>query len=238
MKSKTQKRKGKLIILEGGDGSGKGTQTKLLIEELRVMKTQVTEFDFPRYEGSVFGKLVGEALKGLHGDFRNMSPYLSSLPYALDRMTAGPHIEGALGKGHVVSNRYTTSNIAYQSAKLSGKKKHEYIAFMELVEYGELRVPEPDIVIYLHVPVKIAHALVAQKDARGYMAGKKGARDQHERDMKYLEQAVKAYLSLAKNRPNWHVIKCVEKGRILERDVIHKKILEVVLNAIGSTRKQ
>ena len=230
MKKNTSGKRGKLIVLEGGDGSGKGTQMKLLIDALAASGTPLQEFDFPRYDNSLFGKLCGEALKGLHGDFRHMSPYISSLPYILDRVSARADLEAALSRGTVICNRYTTSNIAYQSAKLSGKEKQKFIKFMEDAEYGELGLPKPDLVIYLYVPIEMSQKLIGKKKARAYLGKKQGDRDQHEQDVSYLVRAVQTYLELVKKnkKKNWHVVDCLEKGVMLPRNVIHQKILEIV----------
>jgi dTMP kinase len=222
-------KKGKLIVLEGGDGSGKATQTTLLIGALKTRGVKLQEFDFPRYEGSMFGKLCGEALKGLHGDFRNMSPYIASLPYAMDRVAARSDLEESLSRGTVICNRYTPSNIAYQSAKLFGKEKQKFIKFMEEAEYGELGLPKPDLVIYLYVPIEMSQKLIGKKKARSYL-GKQGSRDQHEQDVSYLVRAVQTYLELAEKnrRQNWHIVDCLEKGVMLSRDEIHQRILGIV----------
>lgn len=223
----SMKKSNKFIILEGGDGSGKGTQTKLLIEALQAEGQSVKTFDFPQYESSLFGKLCGEALKGMHGDFLGLSPYLASLPYTLDRVSARDTLNSAIKTSTVICNRYTPSNVAYQAAKLSGKAKKDFINFLEKAEYGELGLPEPDAVIYLYVPGKVAHALVAQKETRGYL-GKKGARDVHEKSTSYQEKVIQTYLSLAKTRKNWHVVRCVERGKLLSREEIHARIRAVV----------
>src|SRR5688500_18149023 len=97
--------RGKLIVLEGGDGSGKATQTKLLSEAME-RKRRVSVFDFPRY-ASPYGKFIKEALSGKHGDFVSLSPYFAALPYALDRAAASQEIKDALKRSHVICNRYT-----------------------------------------------------------------------------------------------------------------------------------
>jgi dTMP kinase len=104
MNTHTRKRKqtGKLIVIEGADGAGKATHTALLIEALLKQGYKVTTQDFPRYYTSVYGRLIGEALRGEHGDFLKMSPYLSSLPYALDRMSASKEMKDALKKGTII----------------------------------------------------------------------------------------------------------------------------------------
>ncbi|MFA5831587.1 MAG: thymidylate kinase [Candidatus Paceibacterota bacterium] len=218
--------KGILIVLEGGDGSGKATQSKLLLDFL-AKKKKVSYFDFPQYGKTVFGDLTGRALKGEFGDFLNMSPYFSSLPYMLDRAVAKDKIVGALKKGNVVCNRYTTSNIGFQSAKLKGKEREEMIQFLERGEYEEIGLPRPDVVLYLDVPRKVASALVSKKEKRGYL-GEEGAKDQHEKDLTYQERVAEMYREFARKRKGWHIVSCAKNGHILPISVIHKKILLVI----------
>jgi len=218
--------KGLLIVLEGGDGSGKATQSKLLLDFL-AKKKKVSYFDFPQYGKTVFGDLTGRALKGDFGDFLHMSPYFSSLPYMLDRACAKDAIISALKKGNVVCNRYTTSNIGFQAAKFAGKEREDMIKFLEQGEYEEIGLPRPDVVLYLDVPREVASALVSQKDKRDYL-GKEGAKDQHEKSAPYQEKVAEVYRTLAKKRKGWHIISCARNGSILSVENIHKKILAIV----------
>jgi dTMP kinase len=212
-----------LIVLEGGDGSGKATQSKLLLEYLKT-KGKVSYFDFPQYGKTVFGDLTGRALKGEYGDFLNMSPYFSSLPYMLDRAAAKDKIINALKKGNVVCNRYTTSNIGFQSAKLKRKEREEMIRFLERGEYEEIGLPRPDVVLYLDVPRSVASALVSKKEKREYL-GAGGAKDQHENDLTYQERVAEMYREFAHKRKGWHIVSCAKNGHILPVLTIHKKIL-------------
>ncbi len=221
-----KKIKNKLFVIEGGDGAGKGTQTILLADKIRSLGHAVTIFDFPQYEISCFGKLCGESLKGAHGDFKTMSPYIASLPYMLDRLTAREKIEQALKKGIVLCNRYTPSNVAFQSSKLSGKKKKEFIRFLENAEYEVLGLPKPTKVIYLYVSPKIASKLVSQKDIRNHLGKKKGIKDQYEKDSAFQNTVVKTYISLSKERSDWVMINCTPNNILLSREEIHNKILE------------
>lgn len=217
-----------LIVVEGGDGSGKETQARLLISWLQKQGQTVAYFDFPRYNESILGALTGRALKGEFGDFRHLSPYLASLPYTLDRAGAKDALVSALSKGIVVCNRYTSSNVAFQSTKLRGKPRSDFVQFLEAAEYGELSLPRPNLVVYLHVPQKFSYALVAKKSGRKYLDGKKGARDQHEKDQKYQGDVIKTYLQLTKSRPEWKAISCIEGGQLLPPDQIHAKVAKVV----------
>lgn len=219
-------KKNLLIVLEGGDGSGKATQSKLLLEFLKT-KGMVSYFDFPQYGQNVFGDLTGKCLAGEFGDFLHMSPYLSSLPYILDRACAKDKIIFALKRGHVVCNRYTPSNIGFQAAKLAGKEREDLIKFLERGEYDEIGLPRPDVVLYLDVPRDVASALVLQKEERAYLGAKK-AKDQHEKDLTYQEKVSEVYRSFAKKRKEWHIVFCAKNGHILPPEVIHNKIISII----------
>lgn len=226
-------KKGKLIVLEGGDGSGKTVQAKLLHERLSG-RAQV--FEFPRYYTSRAGKLVGECLAGEHGDFLKLGPYLASLPYTIDRAGAKKMLGKALEKGNVICNRYTPSNLAHQGAKISDMRaRGAFIDFLEALEYEELELPRPDIVIYLYVPVAIAAKLGENKEKRAYLKNSGEIRDQHERDLAYQENVAKAYMGIAKDRDDWHIVRCVEDGDVLlSPRVIHELVWKIVSPRLSS----
>ena len=217
---------GKLVVIEGADGSGKGTQARLLTKVIQEY-TNATFFEFPRYKKSAFGKLIGRCLAGDFGDFVELSPYLSSLPYILDRARAKYLLLESLKEGHVICDRYTTSNIAYQAAKLPEKERVEFIDFIEKGEYEELGLPVPDLVIYLAVPVEISTELVTKKSLRAYLNGDT-KKDQYEADAGYQAKVAEMYQWLAKNNENWQVINCVKNGKLLSREEIHLKIMKLV----------
>lgn len=223
-----QKKKGKLIVIDGGDGSGKATQTKLLIDYLKTKKIHVKTFDFPRYYSSFHGKMVGRYLTGEFGDVKEVSPYLTSLAYAVDRAGAKEEMDEWLKKGGlIITNRYTTTSMAYMSAKLEkGQKREEFIEWLDELEYRTHRVPREDLVIYLDLPPFIGQKLVEQKAGRGYMNGQK--KDIHERNLEYLEEVEKVYLDLIKEKKNWVVVNCVKNGEIKTKEEIHQEILQVL----------
>lgn len=219
----------KFIVIEGGDGAGKGTQAKLLVEKLS-KEAKVSFFDFPQYEKTLAGKLVGRYLKGEFGDPLLLSPYIVSVPYALDRVAAKEELNRALEEGIVICNRYTPSNIGHQASKLPENKREEFISWLEQLEYGELKIPKPTLVIYLYVPVEISSRLVDKKEARAYIGGEstKGAKDGHEKDSEYQQKSIDVYTKMSKERSDWKLVSCVEDDRLLSIEEIHEKIMRIV----------
>lgn len=217
---------GILIDIEGADGSGKATQAKLLAETLERAGKTIKTISFPRYYESRSGKLIGELLAGKHGDFMTIPPYVSALPYAMDRASAKDEVRAALDSGAVViCDRYTSSNLAHQSAKLPKDEQPALVDFIEGLEYEELKIPKPDIVFYLSVPTDISSDLITKKDAREYTGGEK--RDQAERNIAHQDRTRTAYLKLAAEK-DWHVIECIKNGALRAPDDIHEEVYAVV----------
>lgn len=219
-----QNRRGKLIVIDGGDGSGKTTQADLLVRYLKQQGVSVKSFDFPRYYTSFHGSIVGRFLSGEFGE--NVSPYLASLAYALDRASAKEEMDAWLSHGGViVCNRYATSNMAHQGARLSQERRKEFLEWIDELEYKVHRIPREDIVVYLHVPWQVGAELTKKKGERAYIGSGK---DILEADMAHRQAAEAMYLTLAKKRKNWVMVECVENGALLSKDDIHKKILAVL----------
>lgn len=218
-------RKGKLVVIDGTDGSGKGTQTDLLLKYLDEKKKKNKYIDFPRYYTSFHGKMVGRYLKGEFGSLNSASPYLSSLFYAMDRLTARDEIIDWLEEGNtVVANRYTTSSMAFQTARVDKAHREEFLKWLYEMEYKEHKLPKEDVVIFLYVPVEISQKLIEQKAGREYIKGKK--KDINEADVRYQKEVLKLYLELAKKYPHWEVIKCVDaKGKLLTVEKVHGKVV-------------
>ncbi len=222
--------RGILIDIEGADGSGKATQTKLLAEALGKAGHEVATFSFPRYYESRAGKLIGELLAGKHGDFMTMPAYVSALPYAMDRAGAREALQTALDIGKtVVCDRYTSSNLAHQSAKVPKDEQDALVDFIEGLEYDDLHLPRPSVVFYLSMPTDVSSDLIGKKDAREYTGGEK--RDQAERNMAHQDRTRAAYLRLAEEK-KWHVIECVKDGALRSPEDIHAEILSIVTTAL------
>ena len=215
-----------LIDIEGADGSGKTEQAKRLFERLKKEGHAASYFDFPQYEGTRIGKLIGELLAGKHGDFMSTPAYLSALPYILDRASAKEKLVAARSRGDVlVCNRYTPSNLAHQSAKLPKDEQPALVEFIDGVEYEDLALPRPDLVFYLSVPTDISSELIGRKEKRDYLGGE--TRDLAERNIAHQDRTRAAYLRLAQEK-GWHVIDCAPGGKIRGLGEIHEEIWKIV----------
>lgn len=219
-------RKGKLIVIDGGDGSGKATQTKMLFEYFASHQMKANLISFPRYKTSFHGKHVGRFLTGEFGGNNEVSPYLSSLAYALDRLTARDQILAWLKQGHmVVADRYVSASMAHQGSKLTGKKQEAYLQWLYEMEYKEHRLPKEDVVLFLYVPVKTAQKLLLSSGGKGEVNGK----DIAEIDIEHQKKSIQMYTKLARNYSHWEMIRCVDdSGNLLSREQVHLKILTVL----------
>ena len=210
--------KGKFIVFEGADGTGKTTQAKLLFNYLKKNQKNTVFFSFPNYQ-SAWGKMVRRYLDGEFGDVGEVSPYLASMLYAGDRLLESPRIRKWLKDGKtIICDRYMASNIAHQAAKIKDQKlKIKYIKWLEELEYSENKIPKPDLVILLTIP-----GIIAQK----FM--KKRVRDIHEKNVAYQKRVAKAFFDLAKANKNWAVVANTKDGILKKIDEVHKEILEIV----------
>jgi dTMP kinase len=217
---------GKLIALEGTDGSGKGTQMKLLIEELQKRNIPHEIMDFPRYGQSLFGDLAGRMLAGDFGGIHDIPPELAVLPYACDRWLIKEQLNTWLSEGKIViSNRYTASSAVYQASKLPAEKQHAFVDWVYKLEQEVIGLPHEDLVFYFHVPVTMSQELIKQKEARAYLGDKK---DIYEESITIQETVDGLYTQLATHKNNWKTIECVEGDILRSREEIHKDVLDVL----------
>lgn len=219
---------GKFIVIEGTDGSGKGTHTKLLTDWLTSQGHRLEAFDFPQY-GQPSAYFVEQYLNGSYGSLGEIGPYRGSLFYALDRYQAGFKIREALSSGvHVLSNRYVGSNMGHQGGKIvDDTERAAYFKWNDNLEFEILGIPRPDLNIVLHMPSRQAQLFVDQKAERDYIGGKK--RDIHEADLTHLEQAERTYLELCKTFPETFTrVPCEQAGVILPIEQIQNQIRALV----------
>ena len=188
-------KQGILIILEAGDASGKETQTRLLYERLLAERRDVTRVSFPDY-GSDSSALVRMYLRGDFGaQAAGVDAYAASAFFAVDRYASFHTKWGEEYRrgGIILSDRYTTSNLAHQAVKLVNEKaRHEYFSWLEDFEYVRLGLPRPDLVVFLDMPPEISDRLLAAR------AKETGKADIHEKDKNYLHRVHDAYAEVAK----------------------------------------
>jgi dTMP kinase len=218
--------RGKLIAIEGIDGSGKRTQVKLLEHALMTRGHEVYSTGFPQYD-SWFGKMVGKFLNGELGPLESVDPHFTALLYAGDRFEAKPKLESALNAGKIVlADRYIASNLAHQVARAPAAKRAEFLSWIEHLEYEIYGLPRENLVLYLRVPPQQAQALVSRKSARSYTNAKQ---DLQEASLQHLEDAAEMYDMLSRSTP-WATIQCFDAGRTTMRlpEEISADILQAV----------
>jgi dTMP kinase len=222
---KTSKRSkpkmGKFIVVDGTDGSGKATQTEMLIETLKHAGFPAVRLEFPRYT-----KISSALLqKYLAGDYGILEPHAASVLYAVDRFDAAEDIRAIMEEGNIViADRYVTSNAGHQGAKIVSKNERiKYYRWLEQLEYNYFGIPRPDLNIILHVPTTVTAKLIAERSKRDNRS-----MDLHERDLEHLRAAERVYLEIAALFPNTKLVECVEKGKMLGRQQIHGKVWDLV----------
>jgi dTMP kinase len=219
---------GKFIVIEGIDGSGKGTQTELLVEGLKKDGLEVVTDDYPHYETSFWGRHVGRMLAKEFGDPMQVSPYLTVLPYILDEADGSKNIiKPALDLGKmVISNRYFTSNI-HQIAKMPEGEREKYADWLWSTGYNEMKIVRPDLVIVLLVDPPICRENVKKKAERKYTNGQ--VMDAAEEDFNHQMESAKEYKKMVQQNPeSWALIDCCENGQLMAPEEIHQKILKEI----------
>ena len=191
--------------IEGGDGSGKGTQTRLLTEALQAEGYEVYPLSFPQY-GKRSATIVEKYLRGEFGAVNSVAAELASAAFALDRAAAKPELEHWLAShpnGIALADRYVLSNLAHQGTKIADKdERYEFYQELLDLEFGDLQLPRPNKNVILLVPPEVAQENVDKKAARSYTTAK---RDIHEADPDHLRLANRNYRELAELFPDFAV---------------------------------
>ena len=197
---------GRLLVLEGLDGSGKSTQTERLREALRSAGETVRQIKLPDYDAPS-STLVRQYLAGDFGKDPNaVNAYATSSFYAVDRVASflldwkKDYDAGSL----ILADRYTTSNPIYQMTKLPKEEWDAYLAWVEDYEFGKLALPRPDRVIFLDMPVEVSQKMMTRR-----YEGDEAKKDVHESNVQFLNACREAALYTAE-RWNWSVIRCWE----------------------------
>ena len=223
--------RGKLIVIEGTDCSGKETQAKLLLERLKKDDIDIEERAFPMYDTPT-GKIIGGSLLGkphigesLFPNPSKVDPKVAALYYAADRLYNIGEINKMLDDGiNVILDRYVESNMGHQAGKLKNKSdKLDMMNWLEKLEYNLLELPRPDMVIFLFMPYQYTIEL---RNKRGEVA------DEVEKDIEYLKNAEETYSMMAE-KYNYDIVYCVNESRIRSIEEISDDVYNLVKNKLN-----
>ena len=228
--------KGKFIVFEGIDGSGKATQVRLLKERLENGGFEVNKIDFPRHgESPAF--FVDTYLNGKYGTAEEVGPFRGSIFYTLDRYDASFDIKNWLKEGKIIlADRYVASNVGHQGGKIKDKEKRkEFFKWLYDLEYNLFEIPRPDITFILKtssdLSLKMANNITdsEKKERRKSYLGDDKNQDIHEKDSQHLTDTLNSYLHAAELFPEeFKVIECVQNQEMLPSKEIHQKIWEII----------
>ncbi|MCH5191017.1 MAG: deoxynucleoside kinase [Oscillospiraceae bacterium] len=211
---------GKLIVIEGLDGSGKSTQVELLKRRLADNNIKLRQIKLPDYD-SRSSELVKMYLGGEFGnDPSDVNIYSASLFYAVDRYASFKNVWGEDYKNGtlILADRYTTSNAVHQTVKLPESEWNGYLDWLFHTEYELMGIPKPDAVIFLDMDVDISQRLMTAR-----YGGKEAKKDVHEANVSYLKQCRQAALYAA-DRFGWKAVKCFKGDEPLSIEEIGDKI--------------
>ena len=220
---------GKLIVIEGLDGSGKSTQLDLLYENLKSQNIDCKTVSFPDYE-SPSSTLVKMYLQGDFGKNPNdVNAFAASVFYAADRYAS---FKSAWGNyynngGTVIAGRYTTSNAVHQASKLPESEWEGFLSWLYDFEYNKIAIPKPDKVIFLDMPVEVSQKLLTKR-----YEGDNSKKDIHESDTEYLDRCRKAAVFTARFS-GWETISCAKNGNARSIEDIASDVLQSVLKLYG-----
>ena len=219
---------GKLIVIEGLDGSGKSTQLELLPQNLKKAGIDSRSVSFPDYESNS-SALVKMYLSGEFGKKPgDVNAYAASLFYAVDRFASYKTNWGEYynQNGVIVSGRYTTSNAVHQTSKMDESEWKDFLDWLYDLEYNKVAIPKPDKVIFLDMPIEVSQKLLS-----GRYKGDETQKDIHESDTEYLAKCRKAAMFTAEYS-GWTIIPCAKNGEARSIDDIAQDILNETLKVI------
>ena len=224
---------GKLIIIEGTDGSGKQTQTELLYKKLKKIKGEdkIKKISFPNYESRA-SEPVKMYLAGKFGKTaESVNAYAASVLYSVDRFASfkTEWEEFYNNGGIVISDRYTISNMIHQVPKILDKAEREkYLDWLIDLEWRKIGIPKPDVVFFLDIPFEFSQKLM--QDRENKITGEK-EKDIHEKDKNYLRNAYETAKQLSL-KYGWNVISCVSEDKLRTIKDINDEMLKISLKNI------
>lgn len=221
--------KGKLIIIEAGDGCGKATQTKLLYDRLNQAGYKVKKIEYPDYESPACTPVKMYLQGEFGGHVDDVNAYAASVLFAVDRYASyrmkwkKDYEEGTI----ILADRYTTSNMVHQAVKIEDSKmRDEFLSWLWDTEFTKMGLPVPDKVIFLNMPPDISNKLIdnrAKKDNR--------KKDIHEQDKNYLEKCHEVYQEMA-NHYDWDIVECAKDNQLRTIEEIHEDVWQKIQGLI------
>ncbi|MDP2090457.1 MAG: thymidylate kinase [Candidatus Gracilibacteria bacterium] len=215
------------VVIDGIDGSGKGTQVKLLEQRLTAMGKTVKVLDYPRYgEKSAFA-----VEKYLNGDYgTDVTAKQASIFYAIDRYDDSFNLRNDYNKyDYIISNRYVSASMIHQAGKISDTiDRQEFLEWLSDLEYNIFKIPRPDKTIFLNVSPEMSQSLVMMKNDREYLKdGKK--MDLHEADKNHLKNAHASAIEVVNKFDDWVKIDCESEGKMRSIEEISDDILGEII---------
>lgn len=211
-----------MVVFEGIDGSGKGTQAERLSVRLSARGVDNQLYSFPNYKGTNFGLEIGKYLNGEFGDFDKILPQFPVMLYAMDRYEMKKNIVTDLKSDTVVIiDRYVSSNIAHQAVRFPENERSSFADWVKRLEYNILEVPKPDFTVFLDVPYDVAVKNILKKEKRSYT---NQDLDMHEKNAEYMNSVYSMYKKLAIDE-GWIIIDCVDNDTMLPEDEVTRKIV-------------
>lgn len=242
-KNNTKKvNKGKIIVIDGIDGSGKKTQTELLVKTLqkeiknknnkKLFKkyTGVVRIDFPQYEKNFFGKFLKDALTQEEFSFLKVHPKIASVIYAADRWETLKLLNNYLEKGYlIVLDRYISSNQIHQGGKIKDEiKRQEFMLWLSEMEHKIFNLPKPNLILYLSLKFETSRKLVEERAKKNNESA-----DLVEKDLEYQKNSRESAIKLANELKNMKMIECdSEDNHIKSREEIQENVLKFVSKII------
>ena len=215
-------RKGKFIVIDGIDSSGKTTQADIIKNYIKQLGFKCKIVSFPQYDQKSSG-LVENYLEGKYGDLNEVSAYQASIFYAVDRFDAKKKIETLLNKGFVViANRYVSANMAHQGSKLdSVLHRQTFYEWIRNFEYKIFNIPKPDLTLFLNVETEIVQALMKKRKRHDWI---NKSDDIHEKNYDYLKATENTYREIARLYNEVKIIECTENSQMLSIDEVSRRI--------------
>ena len=219
------KNQGKLLVIEGTDGSGKTTQINLLSQYLKTKGIDFEVVSFPQYGKNEYAEFIYDYLSGKFGGITSVEVHELAKKYAEDRKTIRDQIKNWLSSGKlVIANRYVSSSKAHLGATVPEDKRADFINWIDDLEYQENQMPREDLTVLLDVDVR-----VGQKNSQ-----EKNHPDLHEDSLTHQTSARDIFLQLVKSNPNWYVVDCMSGASMRSPKEIQRQVVRVLNQKLNS----